>query len=70
MYGERLRYLRNKRGYTQEQLADALNIGNKQIWRYENEETRPDGLTIARIAKALDTTTDYLLGLTDDPTRQ
>lgn len=67
MYGERLRYLRIKKGYSQETLADMVNIGNKQIWRYENQETEPDGITVARIAKALDTSTDYLLGLTDDP---
>lgn len=68
MYGDRLRQLRLREGYSQEALADMLNIGNKQIWRYEKGETKPDGETVARIAQILKTSTDYLLGLTEDPT--
>lgn len=67
MYGNRLRELRQKQGYSQELLAELLNIGNKQIWRYENGETKPDGETVAKIARLLETSTDYLLGLTEDP---
>jgi transcriptional regulator with XRE-family HTH domain len=68
MRSERLRLLRKNQGYSQGELADAVNIGERQIWRYENEETEPDGVTVARIARVLETSTDYLLGLTDDPT--
>lgn len=67
MRGDRLKQIRIYRGHTQESLAELLGIGNRQIWRYENGETEPDGEMIARIARALDITTDYLLGLSDDP---
>lgn len=67
MHGKRLRELRQKRGYSQESLAEALGVGNRQIWRYENEETDPDGAVVAKIARILGTSADYLLGLTDDP---
>jgi transcriptional regulator with XRE-family HTH domain len=68
MRGDRLRSLRNKQGYTQEELSVLVNIGSRQIWRYENGETSPDGDTLGSIAKVLSTSADYLLGLTDDPT--
>lgn len=68
MRGNRLKQLRLELGYTQESLAEMLGIGNRQIWRYENGETEPDGETVAKIARILNVSADYLLGLTDDPT--
>lgn len=67
MRGDRLRDLRLKGGHTQESFAELLGVGNRQIWRYENGETEPDGATITKIAKALSVSSDYLLGLTDYP---
>lgn len=67
MRGDRLRELRLATGHSQESLAQVLGIGQKQIWRYENEETEPDGETIALIAKTLNISADYLLGLSDEP---
>lgn len=66
MRGERLRYLRVEAGHSQESLAQTLGIGQKQIWRYENGETEPDGETVALIARALNVSADYLLGLSDE----
>lgn len=65
--GDRLRELRENFGLTQEELAERLNLGIRQIHRYENEITDPSGDIIARLAKELYVTTDYLLGLVDDP---
>ncbi|MFZ4814781.1 MAG: helix-turn-helix domain-containing protein [Phototrophicaceae bacterium] len=67
MIGKRLQWAREVQGHTQKSLAELLNMGEKQIWRYENEKTKPAGEDVARIAKALDVSTDYLLGITDDP---
>jgi transcriptional regulator with XRE-family HTH domain len=66
MRGDRLKQIRLIRGHTQESLAELLGIGNRQIWRYENNETEPDGETVARLAQALDVSSDYLLGISDD----
>lgn len=66
--GDRLRDLRIKNGFTQEELAERLDLGLRQIHRYENGETDPSGDIVARIAKELRVTTDYLLGTSDDPT--
>ena len=67
MLGQRLREARTIRGHTQESLAEMLHINKRQITRYENNETEPNGETIAMISRALETSADYLLGLTDDP---
>jgi len=67
MRGDRLRQVREQLGYTQEQLAEVLDIGNRQIWRYENNETDPGGDTVAQIAKTLKVSADFLLGLSDEP---
>lgn len=67
MHGERLRKLREERGYTQEQLSEMLEIGVTQVWRYENEKSKPSSDILTKIARALDVSADYLLGLTNEP---
>lgn len=67
MRNDRLRDLRQIRGYSQEYLARQIGIGNQQVWRYENGNQVPSSEVVAKIAQALDTSADYLLGLTDDP---
>jgi transcriptional regulator with XRE-family HTH domain len=67
MHGDRLRWIREQRGFTQEELAEQLGIGAKEIWRYENNKTKPSGETVAEIAKFFGITADFLLGLTEAP---
>ncbi len=67
LHGDRLRRLRNNRQFTQEELAERLNLGIRQIHRYENGLSDPAGDIVARIARELSVTTDYLLGLVDEP---
>ncbi len=64
---DRLRQLRNARGFTQEALAERLELGIRQIHRYERGLSDPAGDVVARIARELSVTSDYLLGLSDDP---
>lgn len=66
MIGERIRQTRLTRGLTQEQLAERSSLGTRQIWRYENGQTTPDGDIVAKIAVALQVSSDFLLGLTDE----
>lgn len=67
LQGERLRKLREARGYTHAELAELLNLGVRQISRYEGSETDPDGHIVARMAEVFNVSADYLLGLTDSP---
>jgi transcriptional regulator with XRE-family HTH domain len=48
-------------------LAERLDLGIRQIHRYERGLSDPAGDVVARIARELNVTTDYLLGLSDDP---
>lgn len=51
------------------QLALAYKIGKSltQVIRYEKGENDPTGEVLIALAQTLETTTDYLLGLVDDP---
>lgn len=69
--GARIRTLREAKGWTQGQLAYKADTTAAQISRIENNE-RPgvQAVTIGKIAVALDTTVEYLMGQTGNPTRQ
>lgn len=65
--GERIHLLRRRLGWTQRELAEASHINLNNIARIERSEVRdPGGQMVARIARALGTTTDYLLGLSEE----
>jgi transcriptional regulator with XRE-family HTH domain len=60
--GERVRELRQKKGLTLEALAERVGSGKSYMWEIENKDvTRPSAEKLHQIAKALDTTADYLL---------
>lgn len=67
MRADRLRELRQKHGLSQEGLAVQIGVRGQQIWRYENGSQLPNADVVARLAIALGTSADYLLGLADNP---
>lgn len=73
-FGKRVRVLREDRGLTQEQLAELLSdhgvtVQNTWISTLERakENRMPATDVVIALAKALHTTTDYLLMLSDEP---
>jgi len=66
--GYRLTELRERLRYSQEDLAALIGTSQKQISKYEHG-AEPGSEKLALMARALDTTTDYLLGLTDNAER-
>lgn len=67
---ERLLALRNARGWTQGDLGQrAGGIRHTTVGKYERNGESPGADNLIAIAMALDTTTDFLLGLSDDPKR-
>lgn len=68
MRKDRLQESRVKAGYTQESFATALGIEKKQISRWETGSVIPGSDRLARMAELLAISSDYLLGLSDDPT--
>lgn len=60
-----LKYLREKRGLSQSQLADELGVTQQSVNKYENHTTEPDIEMLIRIAKFFDTSVDFLVGNTN-----
>lgn len=60
--GEVISKRRLELGLTQNQLADILGISFQAISKWENNVTYPDILMLPKLARALNTTVDALLG--------
>ena len=61
--GDRLKRLREKHNFTQEEVANRLKVKSNTISRYENDKLTPKVDTIIQFAIIYNTTTDYLLGI-------
>lgn len=59
--GDRIHRLLNKNGLSQRALSEMVGVTEVTISRYIRGNRTPKGPVIAKIAKALHTTTDYLL---------
>lgn len=64
--GERLKELREERGYTQKQLSEELGINSVTYLHYEKEQREPPLSLLADIARFYGVSVDYLLGLNDN----
>ena len=60
--GKNLRALREKCGFTQQQLANALNIDRSTYSYYEAGKTSPDIPALIALANIFSVSTDELLG--------
>ncbi|MCL2835300.1 MAG: helix-turn-helix domain-containing protein [Defluviitaleaceae bacterium] len=63
--GKRIETLRKGKGWTQEILADKLNIARNTLTKLEGGFRDFKSTELLNIAKVLDVSTDYLLGLTE-----
>jgi len=59
--GERIKRLRQERGWSQGQLAEKVNVHQKQISGYERNTHSPSTDLLVRIAQALNVSLDYLV---------
>lgn len=65
MFAERLKAVREERGITQSQLAEALGVGRATIAGYEAGNRRePDYATLTKLADFFGISVDWLLGRT------
>jgi len=63
----RLRQVREARNLSIRELANRAQLSVSQLYRLEKgERPRVAALTLARLAQALDTSLDFLLGLRED----
>ncbi len=62
LFGEKLKALRLERGYTQEQLAQKVDVTKRTLINYEQGRCYPKQTEIlARLAQEFDVTVDYLM---------
>ena len=61
----RLKYLRELKGMSQNDLAKALNVTQSTIAKWETGAREPNADNIIKIAKIFNETTDFLLGAND-----
>lgn len=66
-FAKRLKFLRKRKGDSQERMSRELSLGNCTYGTYENDRYLPDAKTIRDLAKYFNVSADYLLGLIDEP---
>ena len=62
-FGNRLRELRLRYNFTQQQLANKLNVTKSVISYYELQERSPSPDILIKLSLIFNVTTDYLLGI-------
>ncbi len=62
MVSQRLRDLRIRRGWSQQELAEKARVTKSAISMYENGQRDPNNDTLELFADIFNVTTDYLLG--------
>ena len=65
MFPERLKTLRSEAKLTQKEIADKLNISQQAYANWEKGKTLPANKNLTKLSEMLNTSTDYLLGKTD-----
>ena len=68
IFSRRLKAARDLRALSQNGLAGRAGLPPSSIAHFEANSRKPSFYTLRKLANALEVTTDYLLGRTDDPT--
>ena len=63
---DRIKKMRESAGLSQADLAQMIGVDVNTVWRWEKNRSSSER-SIKKIAQALNTSTGYLLGETDDP---
>lgn len=65
-FGQRLKAFRKNEGWTQQDLADMIDVSTQAISKWETDAGMPDISQIVPLSRALNISTDILLGVVDD----
>lgn len=65
-FTNRLVQLRKKRGLTQQQIADEIGVNRGSYSNWEKGKREPSFENLVKLASILGTSTDYLLGTSDN----
>lgn len=66
-FTERIQLLKVERNMLQKDIVQAAGISVRTYQRYESSEYLPDSDVITKLAAYFNVSTDYLLGLSDNP---
>jgi len=65
-FSERLKKARIEKGYSKSDLAKEINVHYSQIGRYEEKGAQPSADILAKLANALEVTSDFLMNGTSE----
>lgn len=65
--GTQLKFLRNRRGWTMQEVADRIGKNDSTYSGYETNKRKPNAEVLVQLADIFDTTTDFILGRTENP---
>ena len=66
-FAERLKSIRTLRSLTQSELGEKSGLPTSSIAQFETNARKPSFDTLRKLSKALEVSTDYLLGTVDEP---
>lgn len=66
MLGKRIKELRKEFGWTQNELANKINVSQQTIGSWEVGRAEPNNETLSKLSKLFEVTVDYLLGNTNN----
>lgn len=69
-FGERMKILREKYGYTQQFVADHLKTTQSYYAQYENNRRQIPFERMVELARLYNVSLDYIAGFTDDINRK
>nr|DAW90262.1 MAG TPA: helix-turn-helix domain protein [Bacteriophage sp.] len=69
-FNEHLRNIRKSNGVTQKQVAEAVNVTERNYQYYEAGTQKPSFDTLIALAEYFNVSLDYLVGLSDNPERR
>lgn len=61
IFADKLIWLRKKNGWSQEELAEKLNVSRQSVSKWESAQSIPDLKKILQLSQIFDVSTDYLL---------
>ena len=69
-FGQRLKELRKSKGLTQKEMADLMDMTDRNYQRFEYGKINVPTTTLCFLADFFGVTTDYLLGRSELPTQE
>ena len=69
IFGDRLKQLREEKGYSQQELAEMINVSRSSVGMFERGTREPNFETLEAIADVFNVDLDYIFGRTNTKRR-